>query len=56
MSLTHAASMSTNLSRCKGVLNVVSVENSEGDTWLGKKARLNRGLIEFGDEDLEGMT
>lgn len=48
--------MSINLSRRKGVLSVVSVENSEGDTWPGKKPRVNRGPIEFGDEDLEGTT
>ena len=33
---------------------MVSVENSEGDAWPGKKPRLNQGSIEFGDEELEG--
>ena len=32
------------------------VENPEGDTWPRKKPRLNRGLIEFRDEDLERTT
>lgn len=48
--------MSTNLSRRKGFLSVVLVENSKGYAWLGKKARLNRGSIEFVDEDLERTT
>ena len=33
---------------------MVLVENSEGDAWPGKKLRQNQGLIEFGDEELEG--
>ena len=37
----YAALISTNLSWCKGDLSVVSVENSEGGAWLGKKPRLN---------------
>lgn len=52
----HAASISTNLCRRKGVLSVVSVENSEGDTWPRKKPRVSQRPIEFGDEDLEGTT
>ena len=35
---------------------MVSVEDSEGDTRPRKKLRLNRGPIEFGDEDLEETT
>ena len=51
----YAASISTNLSWRKEDLSVVSVENSKGDARLGKKPRLNRGSIKFGDEELEGM-
>ena len=35
---------------------MVSVEDFEGDTRPRKKLRLNRGPIEFGDEDLEETT
>ena len=52
----HAASIGTNLSRCKGVLSVVSIEDSKCFTRPRKKLRLSRGSIEFGDEDLEGRT
>ncbi|XP_023888142.1 uncharacterized protein LOC112000272 [Quercus suber] len=52
----HMASMSTNLSQRKGVLSVVSVENSKGDAQPRKKSRLNWGTIEFRDKDLEGTT
>ena len=37
------ASMSTNLSRHKGVLSVVSVENFEGDTWPREEAEGESG-------------
>ena len=52
----HATSIGTNLSQHKGILSMASVENPEGDTWPRKKPRLNRGQIEFKDEDLEGTT
>lgn len=52
----HAALIGTSLSRCKGVLSVVLVENPEGDVQPEKKLRLSQGPIEFGDKDLEGMT
>lgn len=35
---------------------MVSVENFEGCTCIGKKPRLNQGSIEFGDKDLEVTT
>ena len=38
------------------MLSVVSVENVECDTRPRKKLKLNQGLIEFGDKDLEGTT
>lgn len=52
----HATSMGTSVSWCKGMLSVVSVENAECDTRPRKKLKLNQGLIEFGDQDLEGTT
>ncbi|XP_075665594.1 uncharacterized protein LOC142635293 [Castanea sativa] len=44
------------MSRCKGVLSVVLVKNSEGDAQLGKKPKLIQGPVEFRDEDLEGTA
>ncbi|XP_065628228.1 uncharacterized protein LOC136066994 [Quercus suber] len=52
----HAASIGTSVSRCKGVLSVVSVENAECKAQPKKKLKLARGSIEFEDEDLEGTT
>ena len=50
----YVVSISTNLSRHKGDLSVVSIENSKGNTRPRKKSRLNWGSIEFRDEELEG--
>lgn len=44
------------MSRGKGVLSVMSVENAECDIWPGKNLKLTRGPIEFKDEDLEGTA
>ena len=44
-----------NLSQRKGILSVVSVENAEDNDRPGKRLKLSREPIEFGDEDLEGM-
>lgn len=44
------------MSRCKGVLSIVSVKISEGDARPRKKPKLIQGPIEFGDKDLEGTT
>ena len=52
----HAALIGTSVSRCKGVLSVVSVENAECEARLEKKLKLAQGPIEFEDEDLEGTT
>ena len=40
----------------KGILSVVSTEAAEDNDQLGKRPKLSRELIEFGDEDLEGTT
>lgn len=52
----HVASIGTNLSRRKGILGVVSMENVEDNDWLGKRPKLSKESIEFGDEDLEGTV
>ncbi|XP_030924813.1 uncharacterized protein LOC115951810 [Quercus lobata] len=52
----HAALIGTSVSRCKGVLNVVSMENAECEARLEKKLKLAQGPIEFEDENLEGTT
>lgn len=51
-----AASIGTSISRRKGVFSVVSLENPKDDAQPRKKPRLIWGLIEFGEEDLEGTT
>lgn len=50
----HTASIGLNVSRRKGILSVVLVENLDGKIRPRKRPRLSRGLIKFGDEYLEG--
>ena len=49
-------SIGMSLSQCKGILSVISVKDIEDNNQLGKRLRLGKELIEFGDEDLEGTT
>lgn len=52
----HVASIGTSVSRRKGVLSTVSMEDAEYRNCPVKKLRLARGKIKFKDEDLEGTT
>ena len=52
----HTGSIGTNLSRHKGILSVTLIKDAKDNDQLGKRPKLSRESIEFGDEDLEGAT